>query len=88
MTARTYAPDLTARRVTRLRPEAFTDDAITTYGWHSLHAGALACGVSPTNLGRALRREITPSATLIASLIHGTGRTFDQLFVVEDDTTA
>lgn len=79
-TRRTFTPDTTQRRTVEVRPEAFTADALTEYGWDSLHAGALACGLSPSTLGRALRGDIDAGPVLIGSLIHGTGKAFTDLF--------
>lgn len=66
----------------RLRPEAFAPDKLAEHGWGSPTAAARAIGVSSSTLRRAIAGEITPGERLIAALIAGTGKTFDQLFTV------
>lgn len=66
----------------RLRPEAFTPEALAKHGWGSPTAAAHAIGVSSSTLRRAIAGETAPGEQLIAALIAGTGKTFDQLFIV------
>lgn len=85
---RTFAPDPDKRRTVKVRPEAFAADALTAYGWDSLHAGALACGLSPSTLGRAVRGEIDAGPVLIGSLLNGVRQrgkrvTFGALFYID-----
>jgi lambda repressor-like predicted transcriptional regulator len=66
----------------RLRREAFTSEALQQYGWASPTAAARAIGVSSSTLRRAIAGEITPGERLIAALLTGTGKTFDDLFTL------
>lgn len=66
----------------RLRAEAFTSEALAEHGWGSPTAAAKAIGVSSSTLRRAIAGDIAPGERLIAALIEGTGRSFDQLFIV------
>lgn len=66
----------------RLRPEAFTPEALASYGWAHPTEAAQSIGVSGSTLRRAIAGEIAPGERLIAALITGTGRTFDALFHV------
>jgi hypothetical protein len=72
----------TPTRTVRLRPEAFTPEALAQYGWPSPYAAAKAIGVSSSTLRRAIAGDTAPGETLIAALLDGTGRKFEQLFVV------
>lgn len=76
MDAHTTAPTV------RLRPEAFSAEALAEHGWASPTAAADAIGVSSSTLRRAIAGQIAPGERLIAALITGTGRSFDDLFVV------
>ena len=66
----------------RLRPEAFTPDALASHGWGSPTEAARACGVNGSTLRRAIAGEIAPGERLIAALLDGTGSSFDELFTV------
>ena len=76
--SRGRAPDATVR----LRPDAFTQQALASYGWASRKAAAEAVGVAPSTMRRAIAGQIAPGERLIARLIAGTGHTFDALFTV------
>lgn len=65
-----------------LRPEAFTPDALAAHGWASINAAAVSVGVASSTLRRAIAGDIAPGERLIAALITGTGRPFDELFAV------
>lgn len=66
----------------RLRPDAFTPDAIAAMGYKSQRELATAVGVAHSTLGRAVAGTSDPGEVLIASLMHETGRAFDALFEV------
>jgi hypothetical protein len=72
------APDSTIR----LRRDAFTPDALRSYGWESATAAARAVGIHSSTLRRAIAGKIAPGERLIAALIVGTGRSFDALFQI------
>lgn len=80
--AQGLAPDATIR----LRPDAFTPEALHSYGWANPRQAALACGVAPSTMRRAIAGEIAPGERLMAALMASTGRTFDSLFVVVTDS--
>lgn len=80
--------DTHVRPTIRLRAEAFTAEELARYGWASPTAAAKAIGVSSSTLRRAIAGETAPGETLVAALIHGTRRPFDQLFtVVSEEAT-
>lgn len=66
----------------RLRPEAFTPAALKGYGWANPRQAALACGVAPSTMRRAIAGQIAPGERLMAALVASTGRSFDALFTV------
>jgi hypothetical protein len=72
----------------RLRPEVFADRAKirTALGFRSAHALAEHIGVSSSTLRRAIVGESEPGSQLIAALMRGTGKTFDELCTVVDDS--
>ena len=72
------------RKTIRLRPEAFTDEELARYGWRSPTAAAKAVGVDGSTLRRAIAGQIAPGERLIAALLTGTRRPFDQLFRITE----
>lgn len=74
--------DTSERATIKLRPEAFTADALKRHGWDSPTAAARAIGVSSSTLRRAIAGDITPGERLIAALIAGTGSSFAELFTI------
>ena len=74
-----------ANSTIRLRPDAFTPEAMASYGWPSARQAAQAVGVAPSTLRRAVAGQIAPGERLIAALIVGTGRTFEALFQLHVD---
>jgi transcriptional regulator with XRE-family HTH domain len=70
----------------RCRPDRFTAEELRTYGWESPTAAARDLGVSSSTLRRALAGTTTPGERLIAALMQATGRQFEYLFTIEDDT--
>ncbi len=64
----------------RLRPDAFTRTAIRSdLGFRSATALAEAVGVSSSTLRRAIAGESEPGSRLIAALMRGTGKSFDEI---------
>ena len=63
----------------RLRPDAFTKQAIRAAGFRSATALAEHCGVSSSTLRRAIAGDSEPGSRLIAALSSGTGRPIDEL---------
>jgi lambda repressor-like predicted transcriptional regulator len=78
MDAHTVSSDASVK----LRPEAFTREALAELGWSSATAAARAVGVSSSTLRRAIAGDIAPGERLIAALIAGSGKSFDDLFIV------
>lgn len=70
------------RATIALRPEAVTDEELARYGWDSLNAAAKALGISRSTLARCKDGEMAPGNYVIAALLVGTRRPFDQLFAV------
>lgn len=66
----------------RLRPSAFTQTALTQYGYGSATAMAKAIGVSSSTLRRAIAGEIAPGERLIAAILATELGPFEHFFTV------